>query len=111
MYPYLNTLDYSTMDTPEGSLGWGGMGFADPDDCESDSVAMAIGVGQFQFHLQTAEHDFNKEKKTLFATHIWSGSRLLSAHIIEAIGAERIAGSSVIEFGAGAGLPSLLCAR
>jgi hypothetical protein len=61
--------------------------------------------------LSTAEDDFNKDKKTLFATHIWNGSTVLANYIIDHIGSDVVASSSVVELGAGAGLPSMLCAR
>lgn len=65
-------------------------------------------VGPHHFWLKIAEDDFNTDKKTLFATMIWQGARALSSHL--AVNAkDKIVGKSVIEFGAGAGLPSFTC--
>ena len=65
-------------------------------------------LGPFSLSLQVAEDDFNDGKKTLFATMIWHGSRALAEHLISHF-SDNVQGKSVIEFGAGAGLPSLIC--
>lgn len=65
-------------------------------------------LGPFTLYLQVAEDDFNNGKKTLFATMIWHGSRALAEHLISNF-SDSVQSKSVIEFGAGAGLPSLIC--
>ena len=67
-------------------------------------------IGPYKLCLQVAEDDFNSAKKTLFATMIWHGARALSEHLISHF-SDSILGKSVIEFGAGAGLPSLICRK
>ena len=48
----------------------------------------------------------------LFAHHIWKASILLGKHLTEEMDAERdLKGKSVLEFGAAAGIPSIICAR
>ena len=44
----------------------------DDDDRQHHSVEV---LGH-TFELTTAEDDFNPEKKTLFATHVWEGSKV-----------------------------------
>lgn len=79
------------------------------DACEDEIEIFTIeAIGPYEFSLQVAEDDFNNAKKTLFATMIWHGSRALSKHLLSHV-SDSIRGKSVIEFGAGAGLPSLIC--
>jgi EEF1A N-terminal glycine/lysine methyltransferase len=52
--------------------------------------------------------EWNAEKKTLFATYIWHGARAIAEYILHNF-KDSIMGSSVLELGAAAGLPSLLC--
>ena len=59
-----------------------------------------------RFSIATAPDDFNADKKTLFATMVWNGSKVLAQFILENCDLY-IRGKRVIEFGAGAGLPSL----
>ena len=81
------------------------------DACEDEIEVFTVeAIGPYEFSLQVAEDDFNNAKKTLFATMIWHGSRALSKHILSHV-SDSIRGKSVIEFGAGAGLPSLICHR
>lgn len=81
------------------------------DACEDEIEVFTVeAIGPYEFSLQVAEDDFNNAKKTLFATMIWHGSRALSKHLISHV-SDSIRGKSVIEFGAGAGLPSLICHR
>ena len=85
--------------------------FQDPDD-DSDHIdniqEISLGDG-YCFKLSVSEDEFNNGKKSLFATHIWSGSIKLAEKLI--LHGESIQGKSVLEFGAAAGLPSLVCGR
>ena len=67
-------------------------------------------IGPYTLFLQVADDDFNSDKKTLFATMIWHGARALANHLIWHV-SDSIIGKSVIEFGSGAGLPSLICSK
>lgn len=77
-------------------------------DSEEDASCTVVIIGPHTFSLQVAEDDFNSDKKTLFATMIWHGARALSNYLVHDV-PESIAGKTVLEFGAGAGLPSLTC--
>jgi hypothetical protein len=81
------------------------------EDETGDFLFTARLHGGHRIQLSTAEDDFNKEKKTLFATHIWNGSTVLANYIIDHVGIDTVATASVVELGAGAGLPSMLFAR
>lgn len=59
-----------------------------------------VEVGGRTFVLTTAEDDFNPEKKTLFATFIWNGAKVLAAFLLGE-GAGLVQNKSVIELGAG----------
>jgi nicotinamide N-methyltransferase len=59
--------------------------------------------------LQTAENDFNKNKRSLFATMIWHGAKVLSEYLSSKDKTIFIKDKCVIEFGAAAGLPSIVC--
>jgi predicted nicotinamide N-methyase len=76
---------------------------------EYDSDIETERIDAFTFHLKLAESEYNEEKKTLFATHIWHGSRTLANYICNESDRQRFAGAAVLEFGAGAGIPSLVC--
>lgn len=90
------------------ALGPAAAGAASSD--ESDDEAQDISIGEHVFHITTAEDDFNKDKITLFATHLWTGGKVLATYLATSL-ADQVKGGSVLEFGAGAGLPSMLCAR
>jgi EEF1A N-terminal glycine/lysine methyltransferase len=77
-------------------------------EVEEDNPLQEETVGPFKVLFRIAEDDFNKEKKTLFATMVWSGARILSTFLVTDH-SDRIRGSSVVELGAGVGLPSLIC--
>lgn len=98
--------------------------FADSDDdissCANEGRVVVVSAStvndskestklSFQFVLKVAEDEFNSNKKSLFATFIWSGSIKLAEKLIEY--RETIKDSTVLEFGAAAGLPSLVCGR
>jgi predicted nicotinamide N-methyase len=78
------------------------------DEEENDVLMVDISPG-LQIKLYTAENDFNAEKKMLFATYVWSGSAVLAKELIKV--RNLIENSTVIEFGAGAGLPSIVAAK
>jgi nicotinamide N-methyltransferase len=81
------------------------------NDGESDDVAATeVSVGDFTIILKVAENDFNAEKKTLFATTLWHGAKVLAQQIAGNL-ATRIKRASVIEFGAAAGLPSIVARK
>lgn len=63
---------------------------------------------EFQFKVKIPEAEWNEEKKTLFATMIWNGSRNLAHYLIENK-EEKVINKNILEFGAGVGLPSLVC--
>ncbi len=68
----------------------------DDDDRESHHVE----INGISIELTTSENDFNSEKKTLFATKVWEGAKVLSKFILDH-SEEFIVNKSVIEFGAG----------
>ena len=89
---------------------------SDHEDCNSEEeeedsdVVDVVITPDISVRVGTAEDEFNAERKTLFATHIWHASRLLSLYIAENK-VENIRSHLVLEFGAGAGLPSIVCAK
>lgn len=83
------------------------------DDCvcdEGDQIFTEEVIGPYSLWLSIADDDFNANKKTLFATMIWHGARALSNYLASEV-PNLIKGKSVIEFGSGAGLPSLICSK
>ena len=78
------------------------------DAFDDEPVYTEERIGPYSLWLEIAEDDFNPEKKTLFATMIWHGARALSNYLVSDV-SDSIVGQTVIEFGAGAGLPSLIC--
>jgi predicted nicotinamide N-methyase len=80
------------------------------EEKEDADIVDVIVTPDISVRLGTAENEFNAERKTLFATHIWHASRLLSSYIAENK-LEVIRSHRVLEFGAGAGLPSIVCAK
>lgn len=76
---------------------------------EGEELALEVLVAGSSYRVCVAESDANAQRKTLFATHLWQGARVLGAALHEAYSAEpRLHGQSVLELGAGAGLPSLV---
>jgi nicotinamide N-methyltransferase len=71
----------------------------------------SVSIQEFTFNLSTAEDDFNKDKKCLFATMIWSGAKILAEHIANEKTRSKLKCKSILEFGSAAGLPSMLCHR
>lgn len=71
----------------------------DDNDDEKEEEMMEIEITPtISIKLRTAEDEFNKEKKTLFATHLWNASRVLSKYLVEHVGLD-ISLNSVIELG------------
>ena len=77
------------------------------EDDNSFSIVNEV-IGPYEFQIVSAEDDFNSNKKTLFATMIWTGARVLSNYLLTNVSSE-IENKSVIELGAGSGLPSMVC--
>lgn len=81
------------------------------NDCncdEGEKIFAEEVIGPYSLWLSIADDDFNANKKTLFATMIWHGARALSKYLASEV-PNSIKGKHVIEFGSGAGLPSLIC--
>ena len=66
----------------------------------------AVEVRGRTFLLRLAESDANEARQTLFACHLWQGAVALARHMAES--SIDWPSSSVVELGAGAGLPSLV---
>ena len=56
-------------------------------------------IWPFKFQLTIAEDDFNKDKKTLFATYIWNGARALCNYLLKDNNRIKIENKSIVEFG------------
>ena len=82
--------------------------FSSPDD---EGEWTEEKIGSFKFTIKVAEEDFNAEKKTLFATMVWSGARAVSNFLLSEKMLEKIKNQTIIELGSGAGLPSLTVSR
>lgn len=76
---------------------------------ESDENIVETSIEEFNLVLSIAENDFNENKRCLFATMIWSGATVMAQYIASSSERHRILKKSVIEFGAAAGLPSIVC--
>ncbi len=80
------------------------------DQCEEPAPPLIVKVASdLEVKLMTADNDFNCEKKTLFATYIWPGSIILAEELF--MKRKLIENATVIEFGAAAGLPSIVAAK
>lgn len=91
-------------------------------DEESSYQEVVLSDGQ-SFRLLLAENDFNENKKTLFATHLWSGSITLANFVVTNLWQSDVRSrsspnaytcdrsTSFVELGAAAGLPSLAAMR
>lgn len=79
-------------------------------DCQNEPTKLFVEVGpNIKVQLNVPEDDFNGDKSTLFATFLWSGSSVLSRKLLDV--PDLVAGASVLEFGAAAGLPSIAAAK
>ena len=81
-----------------------------PDDADDDEWSEEK-IGPFKFTIKVAEEDFNAEKKTLFATMVWSGARAVSNFLLSKEMQQKIQNQTVVELGSGVGLPSLTVSR
>ena len=97
----------------EGIKDLFGEGFAsriiDSQDALDEGFREEVVCGE-RFLIRLAETDRNSERKSLFATYLWNGSRVLANFLFEELRSTSQS-SSVIEFGSGAGLPSMACYR
>ena len=83
-------------------------GISNLDQENEENSDFEESIGDFKFSLRLAEDDLNEDKKSLFATYLWNGSKMLSKYLVENLNTF-MEGKTVIEFGSGAGLPSLVC--
>ena len=75
------------------------------DDCSEILIGEA-----YLIRLSIAVDDFNDKKRSLFATMIWNGAKVLTEYLCEDFNIQQyIYGKSIIEFGAAAGLPAIAC--
>jgi nicotinamide N-methyltransferase len=89
---------------------WSGVTFNEED--EEDVQSFELSERNLRIQLTTAENEFNAAKKTLFATYVWSGSKVIVDYLAnEENSRELVVDKTVLELGAGAGLPSLFCAK
>lgn len=78
-------------------------------DQNDDDMVTIIKFDTIEVTLQTAEDEFNIEKKTLFATYIWNGGKVLTEYLIQHH--EIVLNKTVVELGAAAGLPCIVAAK
>jgi predicted nicotinamide N-methyase len=78
------------------------------DEDDEDDEIHTETIGNFQFRVKIAEAEWNDEKKTLFATMLWNGAKNLGHYLINQA-SDKVIERSVLELGAGVGLPSLVC--
>ena len=67
---------------------------------------MNLQIAGTSFCFRLAESEVNRNKKTLFATHLWEGAKILTLKLLTDF-SDLIRDKTVVEFGAAAGLPSL----
>ena len=70
-----------------------------------DEEGLRVEVLGETFLVRLADSDTNEARKTLFACHLWQGAVVLARHMGRA--SIDWASSAVVEFGSGAGLPSM----
>lgn len=75
---------------------------------EEDEEIQHIRVGDLSFEVKIPEAEWNDEKKTLFATMVWNGAKSLGHYLIQNA-RDKVVNRRVLEFGAGVGIPSLVC--
>eukprot|EP01031_Cornospumella_fuschlensis_P024829 gene24829-30003_t len=81
------------------------------DDGQPEPPKLSVELGSnLHVSLSIPDDDFNEGKSTLFATYLWSGSTLLAKKLL-GLQEDLIRGSCVLEFGAAAGLPSIVAAK
>eukprot|EP00455_Lapot_gusevi_P017868 TRINITY_DN1965_c0_g1_i1.p1 TRINITY_DN1965_c0_g1~~TRINITY_DN1965_c0_g1_i1.p1 ORF type:complete len:235 (-),score=41.86 TRINITY_DN1965_c0_g1_i1:143-847(-) len=82
------------------------------DDPEEEEKASALSVevsDSITVQLHIAKEDFNQAKKSLFATYLWSASSVLAKKLVDLQNV--VQNKLVLEFGAGAGLPSITAVK
>lgn len=80
------------------------------EDDSDDGILGApvkVDVAGLSVYLTTAESDHNKDRKTLFATHIWTGSRIIAEYCVKCV----VVGKSVLELGKSAAPFQAVCDR
>jgi len=85
--------------------------YCENDDTIEDKIWKEEQINDeenLKFYIKFAEDDFNEDKKALFATMMWPGTRALCSFLAASV---RCEGKSIVEFGAGVGLPSLVVSR
>jgi EEF1A N-terminal glycine/lysine methyltransferase len=75
---------------------------------DEDEDTQHIQVGDLSFEVKIPEAEWNAEKKTLFATMVWNGAKHLGNYLIQNA-RDKVVDKRVLEFGAGVGIPSLVC--
>lgn len=94
----------------DDSNEWSDVNFDEED--EEDIQYFELIERNLKISLTTAENEFNAAKKTLFATYIWSGSKIIVDYLVNGENLrEFVIDKSIVELGAGAGLPSLICGK
>lgn len=83
--------------------------FDESNENNEENITTIEITPELQIYLETAENDFNTSKKTLFATFIWTGSRILAEELVKY--ADWIQNKRILEFGAAAGLPSIVASK
>jgi len=86
------------------------VGGGDVAEQEEEEAPLEVVIESQVYHVGLAEDDMNASKKTLFATFLWSGARVLSEYLT-LHACELVQGKAVVELGAGGGLPSMVCRR
>lgn len=83
------------------------------EDAECLETREVITIGGHEISIGLPDDDFNKERQTLFATHLWKGAIELANFLVESSHTDPtfIQDRHVVEFGAGAGLPSIIAKR
>jgi EEF1A N-terminal glycine/lysine methyltransferase len=82
--------------------------FGRSDDESADVTVIKISH-DIEVTLSIAEEESNESKKVLFATYIWTGSNVLAKYLVSI--KDVIQGANVLEFGAAAGLPSIVAGK
>jgi EEF1A N-terminal glycine/lysine methyltransferase len=79
------------------------------DDNEEEQFIETFTIGDAAFSIRLAGDDANEDKKCLFATYLWNGAKILSEFLFNRYNfPEKMKGQSVVELGAGGGLPSVM---
>lgn len=89
------------------------------DTCKGNANALVdqsstvhIQIDDLEFELRIPEEECNDEKKTLFTGMVWNGAKTLARFLYRSQHPDlMLRGKRVLEFGAAAGLPSIMCHR